>query len=333
MKQRHLKLKQQTRRRLSAVFVVLLAFVFGLIGYAALQATRAATYAVNKEAETAAITGKAAVSGQSGTSGGSAVRFGATPYDASKRIFTGNFDTGNASQWGNCQNRVYNGACRNWAGTQYMMQFTSAIKRQGSHAARFEIHDGDIPNFGGGERTEVAGPTWNVGGGVEHWYAWSTMFDQNFTDETNKTYGVVDQWHDMSNSSPPVGFYTDVGTGQWGLRVNRQSSPGNFIDNAAIWKGSLAHGTWQDIKIHIKWSTSDSVGFVELWHNGVRQTFVGRCAGQTRCMGRTLTPGGGDAVYFKQGIYRGSAATGTDVLFKDGFVAATAESGLGDPYQ
>ena len=55
--------------------------------------------------------------------------------------------------------------------------------------------------------------------------------------------------------------------------------------------------------MHIKWSVRDDVGFIELWHDGVPQTFGEPCARQTRCTVRTLMPGG-DAVYFNQGCIR-----------------------------
>jgi hypothetical protein len=42
----------------------------------------------------------------------------------------------------------------------------------------------------------------------------------------------------------------------------------------------------------------------------------------------TLTPGGG-GTYFKQGVYRESSVNGTEVVYHDGFVAATSESSLG----
>jgi hypothetical protein len=61
--------------------------------------------------------------------------------------------------------------------------------------------------------------------------------------------------------------------------------------------------------VHIKWSVRDDVGFIELWHDGVPQTFGEPCARQTRCTVRTLMPGG-DAVYFKQGYEPGRVKVG-----------------------
>ena len=70
------------------------------------------------------------------------------------------------------------------------------------------------------------------------------------------------------------------------------------------------------------------MGFVEFWLNGVPQTFTSApCTGQTRCMVRTLMPGG-RGVYFKQGYYRDADIVPTGVVYQDGFSIATTEAGL-----
>jgi hypothetical protein len=77
---------------------------------------------------------------------------------------------------------------------------------------------------------------------------------------------------------------------------------------------------------HIKKSVRDDVGFIELWHDGVPQTFGEPCAGQTQCMVRTLMPGG-DGVYFKQGYDRDPAITATGVVYDSGISLPTLRLG------
>ena len=90
----------------------------------------------------------------------------------------------------------------------------------------------------------------------------------------------------------------------------------------------MVRGVWNDIKLHIKWSASDNVGFIEFWLNGAPQTFTDTpCAGKTRCTVRTLMPGGG-GVYFKQGYYRDSSIGPTGVVYHDGFSVAHTEGSL-----
>jgi hypothetical protein len=64
----------------------------------------------------------------------------------------------------------------------------------------------------------------------------------------------------------------------------------------------------------VKWSGSDSVGFVELWIDGVRQTFDN---GATRRYIRTMYPGLDN--YFKQGLYRQGGLPAPGVVYQDGF--------------
>jgi endoglucanase len=68
----------RTQQRVRRAGLSLIALGFGLFGYVLLQRTFAATYAVPKEAETAALAGKASVASSSTASGSNAVAFGNT---------------------------------------------------------------------------------------------------------------------------------------------------------------------------------------------------------------------------------------------------------------
>ena len=245
--------------------------------------------------------------------------------------FVGDYETGNANQWPVCQSVVINDVCTNYNNGHYSIQVQNTVKRQGSYAAKFEVRDGDVP-FGAGERAEVQGGSVTGGSeGQEGWYQWSTQFSSTFpTNHATQGWGLVSQWHPNGPSgSPPVSMAVDVADGQWGIRIQKQSSPGVYITNYVPWKTPLAAGTWQDVKFHIKWSASDTVGFIEFWHNGVRQTFTDApCSGQQTCYVRTMIPTD-SGTYFKQGYYRNPDVTGTGIVYHDGFRSATTEAGLG----
>ena len=84
---------------------------------------------------------------------------------------------------------------------------------------------------------------------------------------------------------------------------------------------TIPYGTgWEDIVLHVHLDTNPSVGFVELWFNGVQQKFTN---GSTRYYEATLLPGvnwdGTHANYFDVDQYRGSAPVmGTTTLFHTG---------------
>lgn len=235
------------------------------------------------------------------------------------RLFTGDFETGDLSQWQTCQSVVRNGPCTNYP-AHYSMQVVTSPVRQGSYAGRFELRDGDVPNFGGGERAEVNidVPLTGATEGADGWYQWSTQFGPNFP--VQGWGAVLSQFH-SGKGSPPVSMDT-VGTNRWGLTL---------YGGTVVWSTPLNPGSWQDIKLHIRWSTKAATGYIELWHNNVQQTFTGTSCAipqfPTRCASATLASKKGS--YFKQGYYRDQAHTQTGVVYHDGFTSATTEAGLG----
>ena len=219
-----------------------------------------------------------------------------------KQIFRGDFETGGLGQWGGLQ-RV---------ATDRITVVRSPV-RQGSYAARFEVRNGDNP-IGYGDRAEVQALT-GESEGDERWYSWSTMLAADYP--SSSAWQVITQWHATVDGSPPLGFY--VSGDNILLEANRYSGPGGSIGTSTIWRGPARRGQWQDIKMHVKWSGSDSVGFVELWIDGARQTFDD---GSTHRAIRTLVPGA-DA-YLKQGLYRQSGVPGTGVVYHDGLQVTSA---------
>jgi Polysaccharide lyase len=248
--------------------------------------------------------------------------------------FVGDFETGNFDQWPICQNVTAGSEpCASVPDQGYSMQVENTVVRQGRYAARFEVRQGDKP-LCCGDRAEVSGeaPT-GANEGDERWYQWSTMFDNNFP--ADQGWSVVSQWHAGSDGSPPLSIVagptagqTDIGANRWGVMMSTWNSPGDAGPTFTPWSAPLVRGVWNDIKLHVKWSASDKVGYLEFWLNGAPQTFGSApCAGQTRCAVRTLMPGGG-GVYFKQGYYRSDSTTSVGVVYHDGFSVADTEAAL-----
>jgi YVTN family beta-propeller protein/VCBS repeat-containing protein len=237
-------------------------------------------------------------------------------------IFTGDYGTGDFSQWG-VQNRFYAGP-----GTGYTPTYSASIVNDATYgtAARFEVRSGDVPYFGGGERSEVYAGT-DTGGteGQIRWYEFSTKFDPSFPmNHADLGWGLVNQWHaDDLVSTPSIGWYVDKRNGYWSLTINKQASPNVYLDTRSIFDAPLNPGVWQDVKMQVYWSTSDSKGWVRLWMNGVRQTFVN---GSDTYYVRTMVPGT-TTVYYKEGYYRQPMAP-TGVVFHAGFRCASDEAGL-----
>lgn len=239
------------------------------------------------------------------------------------RIFTGDYSPGNFSQWPGVQNQGYQGPGAEYAPTNYSASIVA--DRQTGYAARFEVRSGDVPPFGGSERSEVQAD--NSTGGAEGqtmWYAFSTRFDPSFPrNHADLGWGLTNQWHATdAGGSPPVGWYVDQRNGFWSLTIHKQSSPGSYLQKFSIFDVPLG-SDWHDVRMQIRWSSSDAVGFIRLWLNGVRQTFSN---GSDTYSVRTLVPGT-DSVYYKEGMYRAPMAV-TDIVYHAGFRCALEEPGL-----
>jgi hypothetical protein len=247
---------------------------------------------------------------------------------AATASFVGDFETGNFDQWPVCQNvAVWSVVCRALGPPTYSMQVENHVVRQGKFAARFELRQGDVPaGMCCGARAEVSGEAaTRADEGDDRWYQWSTLFDAEFP--AGQGWSVLSQWHAYAEGSPPLAIA--VVADRWAIALTKWNSPGDQDPQKfEPWSAPVVRGVWNDIKMHIKWSARDDVGFIEFWLNGAPQVFTDApCANQTRCMVRTLMPGGG-GVYFKQGYYRDPSIDATGVVYHDGFSAADTEDGL-----
>jgi hypothetical protein len=216
-----------------------------------------------------------------------------------RELMRADFETGNLSQWDSVQ-----------AVASDRIQVVGSPVRQGSRAGKFTVHSGDDPLGGNyGDRAEVSLDT-NESEGDERWYTWSTMVGTDMP--RTSQFQVISQWHSRENGQPPVAFFAE--NDSLVLMIHPHSSPGNLIRYVRAWSGPLRRGEWQDITMHVKWSGSDAIGFVELWINGARQTFSD---GTQTMRIRTTYPGIDN--YFKQGYYRQFGISQTGTVYHDGF--------------
>ena len=91
----------------------------------------------------------------------------------------------------------------------------------------------------------------------------------------------------------------------------------------SIFDTPLAVGQWHDVTMQIRWSTSDTEGWIRLWLNGIRQTFLN---GVDTYFVRTLVPGT-TTVYYKEGYYRHQLPP-TGIVYHTGFRSADSETAL-----
>jgi hypothetical protein len=213
-------------------------------------------------------------------------------------IFVGDFETGDFSQWTQCQSRRYSGSCKGDGIESYGMRVTPEDRRQGAYAARFEVRDGDKPSWGGGERAEVA--RYNIGRvheGDERWYEFSLKFDQAFPADNGRFLTVM-QWHPDGLAGSPMALL--VSGGQLFLGGKAPGAPSLVI-------GDIARGEWVDYVVHARFSRSAQTGFAEVYRNGAVAVPMHARANMVD-----------NSDYLKMGFYRDDRASATAVMWADG---------------
>jgi fibronectin type 3 domain-containing protein len=194
-------------------------------------------------------------------------------------LWSGDFETGNLSQWS------LNQSCVGPTPPAGVTVVTSPV-RSGKYATAFTVADTStsancpyVPTAT--PRAQLVGPAL-FNPGDDRYIAFSTYFPAGFPATTD--------WFQIGEIyGPPFGGSPSMGIGLTGNRLTLDRDPTHNWDN--IWTAStdIAKGTgWEDLVLHVKFSTDPSVGFVELWRNGVRQTFND---GSQRIYYDTLVPG------------------------------------------
>jgi len=175
-------------------------------------------------------------------------------------LWSGDFETGGLSQW-------------QWvlAESADRLRTVTSPVRQGSYAARFTTRDSDHPDSANPRAQLNSAPMHREGD--ERYIGWSTYFPSDFPSIPSGAWFVFFQFHgEPYSGSPRLGF----GVSPDGRIELRRDDVYNYD---RVWSQPQQRGRWTDFTVRVKWSKDPSVGFVELWVDGARQTFSN---GQTR---------------------------------------------------
>lgn len=273
------------------------------------------------------------------------------------RLFTGDFSAGDFTQY--TEERVLNvladKAALSWPKTGYYpLQLISdtGIGYEGGYCARFEVRDGDVPaGITTGERSHLQCATITTSVGSTQWCAFSMRFHSTWPDNHAELgWGHLMGWKDApsgnanssfcfgwSQASDDSRFAED---GYWWAQHFQQSAPGLGVEGvpaAPLVKFPLNRGEWHDIKIEQKFMQDDT-GYVRLWHNNIRQTFLSVSSPRSltdndqtlNC--QTLSPNGEGytitGAFPVFGVYREINSIPTEILDVKDFRIADSEAGI-----
>lgn len=225
------------------------------------------------------------------------------------------FAGGNFSEFRSCQWSNRNDNCQGYNGVD---DYSATVVAFGGrpHAARFEVRDGDIPPFGGSERSEIAEwPNAEIFEGDEVWLGVDIYFPIDFPTPV-ADWHTITQLHPASGTaSPTVTFDVHTDDKLWLTNDEPTSEP--------LWTeiGPVVRGQWVRYLLHFKAAVSSVDGWAEVYQDGVLVT----------PMHSRATVLDGDDHYWKLGIYRASSHTATSVVYFDNLKISIFRPGGGGP--
>lgn len=171
-------------------------------------------------------------------------------------LLDGRFDATGWSAYDNMQNRHHNGAPGSYRGDRTVL----VDDPDKGKVCRFTVSPGDVPNFGGGERSEVAAHMFEARTreGDERWYEFSVKFGEGFRNPSSE-WCIWMQWH-PGHGSPP--FVLNV------LQSGKVSLFDMWQDPEII-APTTDNGVWHDYVVHARFSNNSANGWVEVWRDGV----------------------------------------------------------------
>lgn len=217
-------------------------------------------------------------------------------------VWNGDLSTANLSQYGSVQ------ACKGPSPTAGVTLVNSPVHPGYSFSSAFNVSDQSItancPQLGssGHPNANIQSPGIFYPGD-NYYVGFSTLFPSTFPSNICTPY-VSGCWMQiMEIYGAPYGGSSPVAFDVWGNKLELWTHYGT------IWTAptNIVKGAWQDLVVHVNFSTNPSVGYVELWWNGHPQVFNN---GSTRYYEATLQVGvntngtSPDRLYLDQ--YRGA---------------------------
>jgi hypothetical protein len=232
-------------------------------------------------------------------------------------LFRGDYETGNFAQWAEPQSACTGGGYSVSNVGNSCDSILSAPVHQGSRAAQFQISP-HTSAAATAERAEVYASVAQTGGyeGQEWYYAWSTLFPAAGNPlgfwPSAANWNVFTDWHNPGgcNSNIQLGINATGALPYLYFEDDNYASGNCSSPSSMLYTnlGNLQYDRWYDFVVHVKWSRSASVGFVELWLNGVKVVPL--------TYRQTMADVAGASVYWKQGFYR-SAFGGLNTAYHD----------------
>jgi hypothetical protein len=195
-------------------------------------------------------------------------------------LWIGNFEAGISSLTGHCSYGD-NGWCNQQIVRSQQIQLVTDPVFEGHNAVRFEVKYGDQYKSYSDSRSLLSPPgtLWEDEGN-ERWYRWQVLWPQDWvgsypkwdqlgTPSARSNAGSIVEWHHDASGAVESGsapLYIRGGDNFITLCLVDQATSAcrETLDLAP-----LQRGHWHDFVMHAKWSSNPSIGFLEMWIDGV----------------------------------------------------------------
>lgn len=230
-------------------------------------------------ANTGGASAGGAASGGASTGGSASGGAGGAGGAVGVVVFTGDFETGNLSQW------AYIEQCRPERILVYDASTAPAgapMPRQGRYAARFRVLDTDVSPCTSTEnpRAEVETSEQLLRPGNDIWEFWSVYIPVDHATPRDGWFLFQEDYGAPWDGPPAIGWIYDFYSTPHQFRVDR----GQGYEDQVAWY-PMIKGRWADFLIHKKLAnTNNGGGFIEAWIDGVAVRF----GNVTRLMTRTM---------------------------------------------
>ena len=188
----------------------------------------------------------------------------------------------------------------------------AGVTRKGSHSLKLRVLDSDVSpcTYTENPRAQVE-KTGLFADGSERWVGHSTFFPSDFPTIGSSHWFIFSSYGFRSpyNGSAPGKFRVKSGTSDV-IEYARDER----YNHDALWESKIIKGQWTDLAVHIKFSTSESAGFVEIYKNGAKQTLKD---GSTRKYYATLKPSQTGSGSWNLSQYRSKGAVSSATIYHD----------------
>jgi hypothetical protein len=222
--------------------------------------------------------------------------------------------------------RSWNQEWASWScANESRVQEVSSPVAQGHSAYKLTVQDGDDAY---GERCELGQgnpgrsgfPLFNEGD--ERWISFQVYLPDDYPIET-PNWNVMFQIHQQGDGGcPPISLNVEDGQ----FKLYNSATAAYVLDTTEKWHAPAQRNRWAKFTLHIKNSTDDNVGFVEMFGDldgGGYKTLMPKTFMHTM----TIAKNGSTMVnHARVGIYRNPRIQGTASIYFDGFTIATDQA-------